>query len=400
MLRNATAEWIVSEDHYAALGLSPNCEDVVIRAAYLALMRRYHPDCNPSAAAAARARTITAAYEVLGNAAQRECYDWRDGFGHPARIHETVRPQRTTRMFMMLASAAVILSLAMLFAIALPQFREAATPTRHVLSPLTPAAQAQDGFGESCFSGPTTSLINRELFRRAARLRGSDRAFEQIGTIPLVRVEEVVSQAAEGGNTVRCTASIVLDLSPGLTVTGGSRSLRARVSYALSTIDGHSTLANLANVGLIVEKLATLKERTAPNNTADVEAVFNLGEQNSMRSAEQPSVSPSVRRARAEVSPPARQLKAASECSLVKNRIAAAMCQDPNLAMANQQLASLLNQSFRSSDAATQALLLQGSERFRTGLEACSSADCMREVFRDRTREIINILGRRPRPAP
>ena len=65
----------MTEDYYAALGLSPTSENVVIRAAYLALMRRYHPDANPSEEAAARTRAINAAYAVLGDPAKRAEYD-------------------------------------------------------------------------------------------------------------------------------------------------------------------------------------------------------------------------------------------------------------------------------------------------------------------------------------
>ncbi|MEO8547713.1 MAG: J domain-containing protein, partial [Sphingomicrobium sp.] len=62
-------------DHYATLGLSPSSEDVVIRAAYRALMRRYHPDGNSTAAAAARTRAINAAYAVLSDPDRRAEYD-------------------------------------------------------------------------------------------------------------------------------------------------------------------------------------------------------------------------------------------------------------------------------------------------------------------------------------
>ncbi|HUE80438.1 MAG TPA: DnaJ domain-containing protein [Sphingomicrobium sp.] len=66
---------MVTQDYYATLGLSPASEDVVIRAAYLALVRRYHPDGNPSAAAAARTRAVNAAYAVLGDPERRAEYD-------------------------------------------------------------------------------------------------------------------------------------------------------------------------------------------------------------------------------------------------------------------------------------------------------------------------------------
>ena len=65
----------MTPDHYATLGLSPSSEDVVIRAAYRALIRRYHPDGNSSAAATARTRAINAAYEVLIDPDKRTEYD-------------------------------------------------------------------------------------------------------------------------------------------------------------------------------------------------------------------------------------------------------------------------------------------------------------------------------------
>lgn len=64
-------------DYYAVLGLSPTAEDAVIRAAYLALMRSYHPDRNASPEAAARARAITEAYETIGDPARRAEYNDR-----------------------------------------------------------------------------------------------------------------------------------------------------------------------------------------------------------------------------------------------------------------------------------------------------------------------------------
>ena len=65
----------MSRDYYAVLGVSPTSEDVVIRAAYHALMRRYHPDADPSTDASQRAQAINAAYAVLSDPEARARYD-------------------------------------------------------------------------------------------------------------------------------------------------------------------------------------------------------------------------------------------------------------------------------------------------------------------------------------
>lgn len=62
-------------DHYATLGIAPSSRPAAIRTAYVELMRRYHPDRNPSAAGAAWVRAITAAYAVLGVPDRRAAYD-------------------------------------------------------------------------------------------------------------------------------------------------------------------------------------------------------------------------------------------------------------------------------------------------------------------------------------
>jgi hypothetical protein len=65
----------LTSDCYAILGVNPAAEDVVIGAAYRALMRHYHPDTNPDPTAQARAREITAAYAVLRDPVKRAEYD-------------------------------------------------------------------------------------------------------------------------------------------------------------------------------------------------------------------------------------------------------------------------------------------------------------------------------------
>ena len=69
----------MTSDCYAILGVTPAAEDVVIGAAYRALMRHYHPDTNHDPAAQARAQQISAAYAVLRDPARRAEYDAQRG---------------------------------------------------------------------------------------------------------------------------------------------------------------------------------------------------------------------------------------------------------------------------------------------------------------------------------
>jgi hypothetical protein len=62
-------------NHYRTLGVDPQAEAVAIRSAYLALIRRHHPDKGGAEADPARAQAVTAAWEVLRHPGRRAAYD-------------------------------------------------------------------------------------------------------------------------------------------------------------------------------------------------------------------------------------------------------------------------------------------------------------------------------------
>jgi curved DNA-binding protein CbpA len=63
------------KDYYAILGVMPEAEPEIIRAVYLALAKKYHPDSSGDAGNEDRLKEINAAYEILNNPARRSEYD-------------------------------------------------------------------------------------------------------------------------------------------------------------------------------------------------------------------------------------------------------------------------------------------------------------------------------------
>ena len=62
-------------DFYATLGVAPDATKADITKAYRRLARELHPDTNPDPAAEDRFKTVSAAYEVLGDPDRRAAYD-------------------------------------------------------------------------------------------------------------------------------------------------------------------------------------------------------------------------------------------------------------------------------------------------------------------------------------
>ena len=57
---------MLSRDHYAVLGVSPDADNETIDAAFRRLSRRYHPDLNPGDARAQTAfESLKMAHDIL-----------------------------------------------------------------------------------------------------------------------------------------------------------------------------------------------------------------------------------------------------------------------------------------------------------------------------------------------
>ena len=142
--------------HYDTLRVVPWAEDAVIRAAYRALMRLYHPDTNRDPEAQSRVRDITRAYAVLGDPEKRAAYDELPWLGNtietagPAPFFDVEQPSHPP--LRKLGIASVGLALVMVVGIAVwpqskqrPRPQEPRTATTRTMSAAGPLAAPQKG---------------------------------------------------------------------------------------------------------------------------------------------------------------------------------------------------------------------------------------------------------------
>ena len=88
----------MARTHYDVLFVSPNADRDLILVVYRHLAKRYHPDRDPSPAAAARMAELNEAWATLGDAAKRARYDASVGLRQlPASVSPVGRDGRPTR---------------------------------------------------------------------------------------------------------------------------------------------------------------------------------------------------------------------------------------------------------------------------------------------------------------
>jgi hypothetical protein len=129
------------------------------------------------------------------------------------------------------------------------------------------AASSAPSREKLCASQATYDLIKRDLFRRAAQLRGSDQAaYDQISSAAVVRMENPVMESADSTTgAAHCSGSLSLDLPPGIAAAGARRTLTADVDYSVQqAADESGPVVFLSNADAIIRPLATLARVAHP----------------------------------------------------------------------------------------------------------------------------------------
>lgn len=408
----------MARDFYEVLGVAPTSEDVVIRAAYRALMRRYHPDKGPDADMSGRAREINAAYAVLGNPDKRARYD---GSLAAAGL---VKPGGDARRAFGLSAVArpgpgaialfvTVAGLALMFALSPPLAQMPGAPALLGQGPQAPPApaalpareeSAAVGAPSDCGGDQAAELIKDELFRRAALLRGREGGrFRTAAAGSLVRMHSEAAAGA-GGPPGRCSGWIALDLPPGLVVEGGRRNLNSAVDYALAAgAGGTARLADVAGADALVATLATLAPEAAAGEGRDGPPII--------KPASPPAAPalPAVRAASATRDPPAHRAAAASArsrpasrsgggCRYATGRTATAICGSANLAALDRSLEQFYDQSLSRADAPRKAHLLSSNDGFATRRNACRTQSCLTAAYLARMREVSAIMAKPQQP--
>ena len=271
------------------------------------------------------------------------------------------------------------------------------------------AAETGDLSEKRCSSPRTYDAIKRELFRRAAETRGTDRsAFDQVAAYSSLRVESpLLKDRDEDLGTLRCSARIALDLPPGTEVVGGRRTLEAEIDYVLQrAADNSGEVVMIEGAEPITVPLATLARVGGPSAGPLVAApssdAFAVPEP--LDTPVDPELPPPPERppvAGPPPPPPTVQRPAASpsfNCRNARTRGEIAVCNDSGLAALDRQMASQYVRAVSAGSPAQRALLSRTRAQFLRHRDSCPSDRCIAETYRGRMREISDIMAGRWSP--
>ena len=282
----------------------------------------------------------------------------------------------------------ILAGIALLLVIGLILFGREQPPERPAEEAVVEAAaeEEEQAPDRSCASQIAYDLIKRELFRRAAEIRGSDQqAFEQLAGYSALRVDTpVVTQRDESLGMVSCRLLVALDLPPGVAVAGGRRTLTASIDYSLqSGVDGSGGVLTLGNVEAITVPLATLARTARPADEpepGDALPQLNLP-------MPEPSPAPGP--------PPQISVSPSFDCRFARTRGEVAVCNDPGLAALDRQLAVTYSRAYGQADERQRDLLQQTRGRFLAYRDRCRTDSCIADAYRGRMREIADIMAGR-----
>jgi hypothetical protein len=260
---------------------------------------------------------------------------------------------------------------------------------------------------KACASNATYDLIKRELFRRAAQLRGSDQAaFDRLSAYAVVRMENPVMESEDKhGEWMNCSGSLSLDLPPGVAVVGGRRALMSDVDYKLQrAADGSGTVVLLQNADAIIAPLATLARVAQP---AEVSPNASLNE---AAPAQQPAstgpapttAAPTPVPAAPAAPPPQRAqptIRASFNCGNARTRGEVAVCADAGLAALDRDMAVEYGRAYTVALPEQRDLLRQTAHRFYAYRDRCPDRQCIAAAYAERVGEIRDIIqGRWQQP--
>jgi uncharacterized protein YecT (DUF1311 family) len=244
-----------------------------------------------------------------------------------------------------------------------------------------------------CASQATYDLIKRELFRRAAQLRGSDQAaYDKLAAYAVVRMDNPVMENQDpSSGAINCSGSLSLDLPPGVAVVGGRRTLMSDVDYTIQpAADASGDVVLLRNADSIIAPLATLARVSEPSVAPIINEVAPVSPEGNVANSESAAIQPGPSSAY-----PGRP---SFDCAAARSKSEIAVCSDTGLSALDVNMAAQYRRALAAASPEQRAILQSTGARFVAYRDRCPNRQCMGDAYVGRMREIRDIVEGRWRP--
>lgn len=254
-----------------------------------------------------------------------------------------------------------------------------------------------------CAGKATYDLIKRDLFRRAAQIRGSDEAaFDQISGAAVLRMENPVMESEDNSTrAVHCSGSVSLDLPPGVALVGGRHTLSADVDYSVQqAVDGSGRIVLVSNADAIITPLATMTRvsEPAPQSPEELNLMAPEPERPSNPTATPPLAAQVQPGEPAPATPRTAGSRSSFDCAAVRGRSEIAICSNAGLAALDRNMTEEYRRALSVATPDQRAILLQTRDRFARYRDRCLNNACISEAYAGRIREIRDIVEGRWQP--
>ena len=248
---------------------------------------------------------------------------------------------------------------------------------------------AEQDQSKRCSANATFDLVKRELFRRAAEVRGNNEpGYEQIAAAASIRVENPVLEGEEQAATLDCSGTFYLGLPPGVVAPGNKNNLTADLDYTIS-----NDAIVLRNADAMISSLAALTRIEAPPPA--------MGSENNATEPAQPANDvANAPPASVQPAPPAPARAGPSfNCARASTPSEDVVCQDSGLAALDVNMSAQYRRSLGAATPVQRQLLQSTRDRFLAYRDRCPNRQCIADAYVGRMREIRDIMEGRLTPA-
>ena len=244
-----------------------------------------------------------------------------------------------------------------------------------------------------CTARATHDEVKRQLFARAAEIRGSNGDnYARIAGFAVLQLDAAAPLAAtSSGALADCRANATLRLPSGLKVAGGRTTLSGDIGYSVAA--GAGGTVTLGQSDSLAIPLATLTQNRASSPSPVPVAIPR--QDHPLAPAPQPAPAPPLTPQSAPQPDPKTAARPSFDCRRARTSGERAVCGNPSLAALDRSMAAQYRSAAANGGPDERRLLASTRDRFLGFRDRCNNDACIANTYRGRMREIDDIAAGR-----